>query len=329
MKSTLATAYNIHDATLSPIPHGAVNRNYVVQANEGPYVLKHYSTLHYSPEHIARTCDVQSYVWESGLRVPEIVKNEAGEWITPVEDGFVVLSRFVSGRHHIRGHIHEKPAYQSGATLARLQEHLAKLPDDQSFALKSLPDALRDTESLLRKAEAHRHRSPVDEVACSILRYKLQALQSRSDLSQVAQHLPSQWVHGDYHEVNLLFTAEDEVAAVIDFDNMRCMPRGLEVMRAISLMFFTRQSGLEPHAYKFFEGFTRHTPTLTEAELTLYVPLRRYYALSRHWPLEARYEAPERYDERWDHYIQPPSDWWERNAEGVTERLLQIRARCQ
>ncbi|KEO83672.1 phosphotransferase enzyme family protein [Tumebacillus flagellatus] len=367
MKNLLAKHYGLLNADISRLPLGAVNRNFLVHAEGQAYVLKQYATASYTPEHIAHTCDVQFQLREAGLPVPEILRNKAGEWITPIEaelpvsqtmrnragegnatgveavrspshetegspsagTGFLVLSRFVSGEHQLRGSISEKAAYNSGVLLARLHEQMSAMPNAKPFAMKPLQDALRDTESLLHRAEQVRRRSAVDETACAVLRYKLQAMKQLEDLSAVSEKLPAQWVHGDYHEVNLLFTPEQEVAAVFDFDNLRCMPRGLEFMRSLSLMFSSGPRGLEEGAYAFFEGYARYTNDLTEAELALYVPLRRYYALTRHWPIQQRYETPDLYDERWDKFITPPSDWWEVHGKTVTERLLHIWARCQ
>jgi len=65
-------------------------------------------------------------------------------------------------------------------------------------------------------------------------------------------------------------------------------------------------------------------PSVEEVER--YVPMWSYASLVNDWPYRVRYEEPFAYQERWDHFIQPPSGWWLANGERVTQRLLAARA---
>jgi len=64
-----------------------------------------------------------------------------------------------------------------------------------------------------------------------------------------------------------------------------------------------------------------------EAEVTTYAALRTYLSCTSAWSIEGRYLNPEAYQSRWDRFIKEPSDWWGRNGDQVTERLIRLSAR--
>ena len=74
----------------------------------------------------------------------------------------------------------------------------------------------------------------------------------------------------------------------------------------------------------FFAGY-RAVAQPTAEEIALYAPLRAYLSCVSAWPIEPRYLDPEAYQSRWDRFIHEPSEWWERDAERITERLSRAR----
>jgi Ser/Thr protein kinase RdoA (MazF antagonist) len=223
---------------VKPIEKGAMNRNFIVETPERTFVLKEYATRLYQPDWILQTCAAQERVQAGGVPVPRIIRTVDEQVLCQTDAGFYLLSEFVPGHQHVRMHIPAPAAYEMGRTLGRLLDVLCGLEDVTHFPL---PDALVKAElfeNLANVAERHRNESPVDETAYQALRVKAQALQRLHDLPVRLGDLPSQWVHGDYHDNNVIFDREDHVVAVIDFDNLRCRPRGYEVMRTMSICFF-------------------------------------------------------------------------------------------
>lgn len=303
-----------------------MNRCYRIQAEGSVLFLKSYATPFYRPEQIARTCEVQTLACHAGLPTPAIVPNKEGSAVTVTEEGFYVLSRFVSGLEYARGEVPESAAFHMGTALARLQGFLVGLGDVVPADLPNPLAAAARLESLLARAEAKRHPSETDWIARRLLRYKIEALHESAALFAEVRGLPAQWVHGDYQALNLIFDGAGQVCAVLDFDQLQRRPRGLEAMRALDFSFshaqVTSGAGLG-----FFRGYIGAAAigenALTKGEVRLLVPLWTYYRLTRPWPLDVRYEKPEDYDARWDALIRPPDDWWERNGDEVTERLLE------
>ena len=321
----LRHSYGLKGCVRLPLSRGTMNRCYRVELLETEavgkiYFLKDYAARFYQPDQIRRACEVQMAARGAGLPAPRVVHNVQGDYVTVTVEGFHVLSEFVSGQEYERAQIPGPAAHQMGKILAQLQDFLGKLGDMTPARLTEPAAAVGQLERLLAGAEASRGRAAVDEVACRLLRYKIGAVHRLTSLFPLLTGLVSQWVHGDYQASNLIFGAEGRVSAVVDFDQLQRRPRGLETMRALDFSFFDGHTVALP-GYDFFRGYAE-SADLPAAEVRLFAPLWTYYRAVRPCLLDVRYERPEEYDARWDGLIQPPDDWWERNMDAVTDRLL-------
>lgn len=322
MRAILREAYRLPDVVLRPLHAGAMNENVWVDTPHGCFVLKFYKSHLYAADDIRSILDVQGRVRAAGVPTPELVRNREGQLLTETEteQGCYLLSAFVPGSHHPRMAIPERAAYEMGRTLGRLHDVLQRVPGAEPYRWPDPVETAERLERLLEAAERQRAASPVDEAAYRALRGKLDGLERLDGQHRALYELPSQWVHGDYHETNVLFTSDDQVAAVLDFDNLRSRPRGHELMRAIKVCFYDGSS-LLPTAYDFFAGYVAGRD-VDASEVRLYVPMMIYYSLTRDWPIRTRYEQPQEYDPRWDKFILPETDWWERHQDEVTENFL-------
>ncbi|HEY7270895.1 MAG TPA: phosphotransferase, partial [Dehalococcoidia bacterium] len=133
---------------------------------------------------------------------------------------------------------------------------------------------------------------------------------------------PAQWVHGDYQDSNVIFeTASDEVAAVIDWDLVNGRSRAHEAMRAYRLSFPKGESA----GMDFLRGYVEASD-LDPSALSEFVDAWDYVEVHRTWPIDVRYERPHLYQQRWDDFITPPTDWWVTNREGLRSSLLEFAA---
>ncbi|TCP55773.1 Ser/Thr protein kinase RdoA (MazF antagonist) [Tumebacillus sp. BK434] len=324
MKALLTDTYLMPNAMISEIAYGMMNHNYLVQTQDDTYVLKAYSAHLYPPDRVRRVCSVQKMLRQSGLPVPDVIATAAGELVAESKPGCCyVLSRFVLGQHPQRLHIRAAAAFSMGHTLGRLHHVLERMDRVTDYAVMDWETAMDRTEQLLRLAEPHRHATGVDEIAYQVLQSQLAAIERLAVLRAGLPKLPAQWVHGDYQETNLLFDKDDQITAVIDFDNLRCVPRGLELMRTMHLCFYNRRE-LLPEAYDFFAGYAATANGLTTDEVEALVPYWTYQEQITDWPMRTRYEQPDKYDPRWDRFIQISNDFWETHRGPVTERFLKI-----
>lgn len=317
LATLLAEAYGIGTPEISPMTKGTVNRNYLVLASDGgAWVLKHYATS-CAREEALRSCEVQVRLREAGVPAPEVRLNRHGDLITQTSDGCFMVSAFVSGRQYDRGQIPPKAAYAMGQTLGRL--HGALAGEEHRYEFPGRDDVLKRLTDLLTRAKAKRGESPVDQEACRILEAKIEAL---AVWGEPPGPTSAQWVHGDYQETNLIFDSEDQVAAVIDFDNLRIRPRGAEVMRALAYSF-DAGNGLAEAAYAFFAGYVQ-TSGVQADEVARWASDWTYTTLTNDWPIAARYLEPQTYDPRWDRFILYRPSWWLGHRPAVAERLLHV-----
>jgi homoserine kinase type II len=310
----LAGAYHLRVIGLSPLEGGAVNAGYRVEAADGQHHVKCYDGRIYQADRIRRSLEAQAYAGRSGVPVPTVRVNVQGDAVTDVPGvGSVVLSTFIHGVHRHRGSIPATAAAAMGRMLGTLQQVLAPFEEPRPYAVPPPAEAQARLEAVLRKAERRRDRSAVDDTCCRVLRYQLDALQRHGRLADRFPPLLAQATHGDYQE------------SVLDFDNVQLRPRVVEVSRTLSLDFLPGDR-LLPEADAFLAGY-HDTGRLTEQEALVLAPLRLYLSCAGTWPVTARYEDPN-YQPRWDRFIREPSDWWERHADELTERLLSLCRRA-
>lgn len=315
----LSEHYGMQGAELVPTELGAINDNFFVECGRGRYVLKRYRPEHNPPDRIRKVCRVQASLRTRGVPVPEFIANTAGQVVTEIDGNCYVLAVRAPGRHCERGRVPLAAALSLGRTLGRIVALLAAGEVAEPYTMPP-PSAARATaRQLLSEAEARTE--PVDAVAREVLRHKLTALERLAPHYPRIADLPAQWVHGDYQLTNVLFDEAGAVTAVLDFDNLRCRPRGLEFMRALDLCFDRRPGELTVEALAFFHGYAEIVRPSPD-EVSLYPLMRAYVDACAGWPLSTRYLEPEAYQPRWDRYIKPPTDWWERNLERVSAQLL-------
>lgn len=324
LEQVLAQAYGLGDAALTHMGRGAVNQNYLAEAGGRRYVLKSYAVRSYTPEEIRRSQAAQVHAGRAGIPVPTILPNLAGDAVTEIPGGFVVLSEHIAGRHHDRPNMPATAARSMGEMLGQIHLALAEIQPVPPYAIPDPAERRTYLERLLREAERRRHESREDEACCQTLSHNLAALERLAHLAPRFAGLPVQWVHGDYQDTNVIFDEHDRVAAVIDFDNFKVRLRANELMRAMAFSF---PDGADER-YAFFAGYVAALP-LPEEEVALLAPLWCYLEATRTWPIENRYLNPDAYQARWDRFLQPPTGWWERNMEAVTDQLLAIAANAK
>ena len=290
-------AYGLTAAALVPLSGGVQNSVWRVDTSGGAFALKRHESR--EPAHILNTIEVQQAAHASGVPTPQLVPNALGDTITLADGRAFVLSRFVPGRLYEPGAIPARAARRMGEVLGGLHGALETLSAGETPSLPSLEDIEALLRSLLTEAQARRG-DPVDEIAEGVLEAKLDLLAS----IEAVPPLTLQWTHGDYEWRNVLFDDSDDVAAVIDFDEAAYYHPARDVMRCIALSF----PNLEAEAYEFFAGYAS-VVRLGPDRAREYVEFYRYISTFRVWPIRNRYQAPERYQSRWDDLIQPFIAW--------------------
>jgi Ser/Thr protein kinase RdoA (MazF antagonist) len=267
--------YGLDGARLEPLDGGTINRVWRVDTPDASFVLKEYRPGFPELSRLHQALTVQTAAAAQGLPVPRLLPNLGGETITAAHDHAFTLSEYVPGRLFEPNAIPPAAARRMGEVLGRLHEALLlTLPAGEQPEMPSVEAIEEQLRSLLAIAGSRRH-DPVDAIAEG-------ALQAKLDLLATIESVPrcgSQWTHGDYEWRNVLFDDNDEVAAIIDFDNAIYHPPERDVMRCIALSF----PGLPLEVDDFFAGYAS-VRQVRPGDVPHYVELYRYLSTFRVWP---------------------------------------------
>jgi Ser/Thr protein kinase RdoA (MazF antagonist) len=294
-RNVLALSYGIPDCSIIPIGHGLINWLARVDARDQSYVLKRYNPRYFIPEFVERSVSAQHHGAGRRVPVPPLIPNREGGLITWAPDAAYVLSRYVAGRHLPRGGYSAVAARSLGETVGCVVRALADGWRDvvEPWTLRTHDEVASSFERLLAAAE--HGTTELDRRTARDVRYRLGYLHRHPDLHARVSGMPMQWIHSDLLETNVLIGDDDRVSAVVDFDNVRVLPRGFDFMWALAYCV----TPLAPERDAYLRSY-REVAQPDRDELSSYVPLWAYQAVGDIWPLEIRYLEPEHYDPRWE-----------------------------
>jgi Ser/Thr protein kinase RdoA (MazF antagonist) len=201
------------------------------------------------------------FAGERGIPVALPYRDESGESVMDLGGQLAAVYAFVEGRTADRDAITEAEAAALGQTLGRLQSVLAGYHDE---VLSSRPsgevtwDPERSLQELLELQSLVRAKASLteaDEWALAGIEGQLRHLRAGEsrDPADFAS-LPVQLEHGDFHERNVIFSHTGEVAAVIDWERIRELPRAFQMVRAVDFIGLLIAGPVEP----FLAGYGWH-----------------------------------------------------------------------
>jgi homoserine kinase type II len=221
-------------------PTGTIHHIQVLNTSDGVYILRQYR---YSlAERWPIECEhaLSTYVQAQGLPASAPLPLPTGETILEHERYFYALFRCVRGSQLSREQLTLREAVAMGRFLGELHHVLHHYPHHlvphRSFNVDRAATFLK-IEELER---AIRSRSRVADVDLQILAQLSQRRTWLTSASSVDEQdfslLEQQVIHGDYQETNLFFE-QDNISAVIDWDQAYVAPRAWEVVRTLHYAF--------------------------------------------------------------------------------------------
>jgi Ser/Thr protein kinase RdoA (MazF antagonist) len=222
----------------SPIPDSVLNHNYRVDTDAGPrFVRVHKKTR--TRERIELEHRVIGFAAEQGIPVNPPLPDGRGRTVHSSGGALVAVFPWQEHRTLRRGAIDETGAALLGDVHGRIHAAMAEFDDPALVSGKT--GSSWDTEeaalALSRVDDLIRYYPAVSEEWVRIqaeIRFQLAILESaeaRPDTDFAA--LPTQPVHGDFHERNVLLAPNgDAVVAVVDWEMASRMPPVFELIRA-------------------------------------------------------------------------------------------------
>ncbi len=312
--------YGLDRAKVSRLPGGMINANFRVDHAGRALVLKRYAPgmREFEPDRLSFSLQTQEMVRSKGAPAAAVVRNLEGGLYTSIGASNFSVCEFVEGIQYPRGKMPPECARSMGSALHSVFQALADLPPVAPRPLPEKTAAVERIEGLLALVHQRDTQDPIDRIAAGLLESRLRGLAAwDGPAPATAPH----WSHGDYQDSNVIFSDTGAVAGIIDWDVVARTSRPYEVMRAFAFSF---PPGA-PEGFDFLRAYIGAAKPSPE-EAAAFVDLWDYVTLTRLWPIDVRYEAPDLYQERWDEFIHPPTGWWDANRGLVREILFRAAA---
>ncbi|MGA5817002.1 phosphotransferase [Kitasatospora sp. NPDC094028] len=324
--------------TAEPVAEGLLNRGYRITTESGPYFLKCYvdAATAARPKILAHhraMADLQAL----GLPVaPPLSRTGSSATVAALDGRLFALFPWVEGRHRHGTELSPPRCDALGTLLGRLHGALDDVctPLDQPAGYRSADpaDSAALARDLRRRAREHRPHGDLDALADRRLTERLELLAEHAHRRPAPQAAPpTGWTHGDFHGLNLLYGpgpdgdeagagAGGPVAAVLDWDKLGPQPRAEEAVRAATLLFNDRASGmLDLVRVRRYSQAYRATGAATAEHLAAAAHRVWWERLNDFWMLQWRYQ-------RGDHRADPlyPASagqlaWWCQEYEQVLD----------
>jgi len=316
--AVLATSYDLRDVLLRPIAHGS-RPVFRVDSASGRFVIKCYAAERESLDALARSDAGSARAVACGLPTAPIVANREGRRATDGGDVQYVLYRHIDGRHHGERSFTTRAAAHLGGVIGGLERAFAGLDHgdlrpDNHWPM-DIHGGLARLTALLREAERSPH--PTGCKSASALRSRIEALEGLAGEMRGLADLPLQWVHGDCNPENILFDADDNVTAVLDFDNLSRLPRGFDFMYALNQSFRSPDACARSALQAYLDELR---PPRTEIEG--YPVMWLYCDMQIIWNTTYVYMDPQTRQEREGSAATPAPPWWLANWREMTAFFL-------
>lgn len=221
-----------------PVPHSLLNANYRVPTPAGDLFLR------LSPasrgERVLLEQRVAAFAAARGIPTPLPLADPSGG--TCWQSGSLVASAYpwVAGRLLVAGAISTREAALLGRLQARLHEALAGFPGLDAASTQLTWDTDQSVGALSRIDDLIRYYPAPGEERLAVqrgLRLQLALLEGTAPRPPGDfAYLALQPCHGDFHERNILFGADGDPLAVVDWELVALLPPGYDVLRSLSYM---------------------------------------------------------------------------------------------
>ncbi len=313
---------------------GLMNRNWWVRTRENVWALK--QVLDVPADQARRQHQVTRTLAQLGLPVPPPRMTPDGDTLVDVEGiGVFAVLPWVDGVHRNGCDLAPGECRHLGGLLARIHsglgDHglasvLTPAPESQVIAVTEAAKAKAKIDHYLGLVN---NRAELDEFDHLVR----QRLTERQDLLERLAYLqpdhtrpvaPVGWVHGDFHDLNLLWSAArpSRITAVLDWDRLRIGPLAAEVVRTATLVFgydlTPELRALDVAQVAAFTAGYREVIPLADASLADAVHRLWWERVCDFWQLKWHYDKT---DSSCDHLFVSASAllaWWSEHRDSVS-----------
>lgn len=249
----------------SEVSGGTLNDNYRVPTSDGPIFARRYRA-ELDADRIRYEHTITRWVADRGAPAIAPHATSGGDTVVQLDDRLWSLFPWVHGRAPVRDEITAPEAEAIGQVHGQIQHLLANHPESESASLKLISHrAAWDTEaSLASLVEIEQRATEVgassDVLEALALQRQLLETEEPSAFAEF-DWLPSQLLHGDFHDQQVLLGEDASIIGVVDWEMTQRAARVWELIRSLRFSRLLETELLE----SYLVGFRNHV-MLTEEE---------------------------------------------------------------
>jgi len=283
---------------------GLLNRGYRVDTTTGRYFLKEYTDPGYaSAATVLAQHRATLRLHGLGLPVPPPLTGAAGgSTLLELDGSRYALYPWVEGRHRHGTELAPEQCSELGRLLATVHRALDRAdPPPADPPAPETADAAHTDRLIgdLLELAGRGASDAFDRDATRRLRERRALLEEYADRRpDPAGAPPTGWVHGDFHPLNVLYAPgrpPQRLAAVLDWDRLSLRPQAEEMVRAATLFFQDRRTGVLdlPRVRRYARAY-RRASGLSPEQAAAAVHRVWWERLNDFWMLEWRYHRNDR-----------------------------------
>jgi Ser/Thr protein kinase RdoA (MazF antagonist) len=253
--------YGLGPATsVSFVEGGTLNWNYRAVTGNGQYfVRKHRTEL--SEERIREEHNLLLWAYDRGIPVARPSSTTIGDSVARYQGRLWAVFPWIEGRTITRGEASPREAAALGEIHGLMHSVLAAHPSSAGARFDMQWDKHESEQTLAAIALAAERGHAEHSVQAAIALQRKLLSETEVQPPSAFDWLPAQLVHGDFHDQQVLFDGTGRVAAVVDWELFRPLPRIWELIRSLNFAGLFGNSLLED----YMSGY-RHYVSLSEDE---------------------------------------------------------------
>ncbi len=205
----ILASYDLSLISFEPAQTGIENCTLFVTTNKGDFVLRVYRQSKKTSDEIALELDFIRYLDENGIPVAAAIASVKGEYVIAHQGWQSILMRKVAGKH---AHSYDGELVRNLSVL-QAKMHMLSQEYKSTFPILQPLSILEDT-IFIPKVDT----SKINSEAHLLLKRALDYTVS------LPVGLPTGLCHLDYDADNVLFDEAQQIAAVLDFDDLALAP---------------------------------------------------------------------------------------------------------
>lgn len=211
----ILSVYSLTLLSFETANSGIENTTVIVQCAEGKYVLRIYRKLKKSDDHVLEEIGYMNFLQDNGFKVPKVIKNNTGSELTKYSsqdtEWQIMIMEYIEG-HHAK--VYSPKLIQN---LASTQARIHTLGNEYTNRFQG---------AVLRRLRERYFAKNIqtDNTEFAEFLKRVQDFEVRLD-----EKLPFGLCHLDYDKHNILVDDNDEITAIIDFDDLGLAPYVLDL----------------------------------------------------------------------------------------------------